>query len=253
MNDNNIILLVGDLGAGTNMVKNILLLSEDVDWPANPVIDRLAFIKQNIYPDSLKNNMQLWLKCEYRLRNFNHYYGVDICDEFHNIVTDLTVKKSQLKKIVFLTHWPDIATRLKKQHKNIKIISLYAASEFDICWQIKAYIDKKGINDLHNFSFEQNQDENKIHYIKTHGLTAYYKFNVQNMFDILSQRTNQYKNLPAYVLPIGSLMSSNTYWINEIIKYLTINLNIAQATELLNTWQMLHSPSDKSHLSDYLS
>ena len=76
MNDNNIILLVGDLGAGTNMVKNILLLSEDVDWPANPVIDRLAFIKQNIYPDSLKNNMQLWLKCEYRLRNFNHYYPI---------------------------------------------------------------------------------------------------------------------------------------------------------------------------------
>ena len=253
MNDHNIILVVGDLGAGTNLIKNILLLSEDIDWPFKPNVGRLEFIKQNAYPDSLKTNIQTWLEYEYKLRRFNQCYGVDVSDNYQDLSTEKTINISQSKKIVFLTHWPDIAVKLKKQYKNIKILSLYAESEFALCWQINSYIDKKGINDLHNFSFEQDQEANKAQYIATHGLDAYHKFNVQNMFDILRQRAHQYKNLPAHTMPIGSLMANNTTWIGAIADYLNINLNVSQATDLLNTWQLLQLPADRLCQSEYIN
>ena len=53
INDNNIIVVVGDLGSGVNFIKNLLLLDDSTDWPLVKTNSRLDYFLNEIYPNTL--------------------------------------------------------------------------------------------------------------------------------------------------------------------------------------------------------
>ena len=248
MNEKNIIIIIGDLGAGSNLLKNILLLSDEVDFP-NSKKDKLQDIIQTVYPAALKENLNNWLYYEYKLRNWVQWYGVDITNEYADIKTEKVLARSKNKKIVFLTHWPEIAHKLKQQYLGIKLVSLYPTTDFELLWQIKSYIDKKSIDTLQNFSFN-DPDNQKQQYIETHTLNNYYKFNVLNMFEIMKSRSHEYRDIGEFRLDILKLIDIDSSWIDALSDYLGITINLDKATELLEHWKQLHNRD--SEVFDYV-
>ena len=233
----NIIIVVGDLGAGANLIKNTLFLSPDVDFPM-PVDERLNYIKNNIYPSLLKNNLSEWITYEYKLRTWQQWYNVDVSDYFSDISTAKVIVKSQNYKIVFITHWPDIANKLKTKYPGIKLVITSSNNKEQLQWQVDTYISKIGIDNLQNFSFPTDIEKNKQQYIDQHGIDAYHKFNILNMTEILERRIIEYKNLPGHHISVGDLGSGN--WIVALQNYLNITLNIESCQDLIETWKKLH-------------
>jgi len=242
LNEKNIIVIVGDLGAGTNLVKNVLSLSPEVDFP-NHIESRLDYIKNLVYPDYLKNNLNQWIKHEYKLRRWKEYYDADIADQYTDIGTTKVIQTSQCSRIIFITHWVDIANALKQQYPGIQLVSLYPKNDQELKWQISTYISKIGIENLNNFTFFNNIIQQKNNYIAKFGLDSYYQFNVLNMFEIMKERVNRFKQLPAHLITIGQLQTND--WIFELSDFLNLKLNVDQAIELFVTWKNLHPPYDQ--------
>ena len=239
LNEKNIIVVVGDLGSGVNLVKNILLLSEEVDFP-NCTKNRLDYIKNLVYPISLKDNLNQWIKHEYKLRFWQKYYDVDIADQYADIATEKLIKISQTSKVIFITHWVDIANRLKQKYPGVQLISVYPKNNQELQWQIATYIDKIGIENLHDFTFSNNATEQKNNYIDKFGKNSYHQLNVLNMFEIMKDRIESFEKLPAYQITVGELQTHE--WILGISNFLNLKLDSGQAKELVNTWKHLHSP-----------
>jgi len=236
--EENIIIVVGGLGAGANFVKNTLLLSPAVDFPG-VVGTRLEYICSLVYPLMLKDNLNKWISQEYRLRRWLQHYGTDIADSYRDINTPQVIATSQHSKIVFLSHWPDTALKLKGLYPGIKLVSLYPENDTELRWQINAYIDKLGIERLQNFTFLNDIEQQKNNYINEHGADSYYKLNVLNMFEILKDQINDYKNLPGYNLSIGRLQRDD--WAAELSKWLNVDIDLYQATSLFKTWHGLQT------------
>jgi hypothetical protein len=239
LNEKNIIVVVGDLGSGVNLVKNTLLLSEEVDFP-NCTKNRLDYIKNLVYPVSLKDNLNQWIKHEYKLRFWQKYYDVDIADQYADIATEKLIKISQASKVIFITHWVDIANRLKQKYPGVQLISVYPKNNQELQWQIATYIDKIGIENLHDFTFFNNATEQKNNYIDKFGKNSYHQLNVLNMFEIMKDRINSFEKLSAYQITVGELQTHE--WILGISNFLNLKLDSGQAKELVNTWKHLHSP-----------
>jgi hypothetical protein len=239
INQQHIVIVVGDLGSGVNMVKNVLLLSPQVDFPKISK-SRVEYIKNLVYPAQLKNNLKKWTKFEYKLRNWKTRYQVDIADFYADINTVNVITASQHSYVVFITHWPDIAMQLKTKYPNIQLVSLYAATDEELHWQINTYIEKVGIENLQNFSFLNDIDKQKIKYIDQHGINEYYKFNVINMFDVMKGRLPSYNLLPAHQISIGELHTFK--WLDQLHDFLNIELDLDQARSLVKTWQDFHQP-----------
>ena len=240
MNEQNIVVVVGDLGAGSNIVKNILLLNQLVDFPVDND-DRLQAIKKMVYPTSLNQDLSKWISYEYRLREWKHWYGANVADNYADIKTEQVIKKSQTKKIVFITHWPEIAIRLKNQYPGIKIVSLYPKTQFELLWQIKTYIDKRGIEKLQNFSFFENEEVERQQYIDEHSLDEYYQFNVLNMFEILKDRKDQYEQIDEFKIEISKLINVESDWLERLSEYLEFTLDKEESLKLLLYWKQLHN------------
>ena len=139
LNQQNVIVVLGDLGAGSNFVKNVLLLSPQVDFPYNPTQSRLDFITASVYPHSLRTNTAQWITHEYKLRKWEFWYGVDIADNYSDIDTPKVRKVTQTNKIVFLCHDPAIVEQLRKQYPGIVVVSLHAATEQGVAWQLSQF------------------------------------------------------------------------------------------------------------------
>jgi hypothetical protein len=155
------------------------------------------------------------------------------------------IAASQHSQIAFLSHWPDTALKLKSLYPGIKLVSLYPENDTELRWQINAYIEKLGIERLQNFTFLNNIEQQKNNYINKHGANAYYKLNVLNMFEILKDRINDYRDLPGYNLSIGRLQQNN--WAQDLGKWLNININPAQATALFETWHGLQTHATENN------
>ena len=138
---------MGDLGAGANLVKNICLLDRSLKCPWQ---DRYEFFK-SVYAKTTFNS---WLTLEYKTRFWNQIYGFDLSDDltFHDL--------SGLERTVFINHsafWE--FENLRKFEPYCDIVFLTPLSEEGIRWQIRAYVEKKGVEKLHNFSFENPEVE----------------------------------------------------------------------------------------------
>lgn len=236
----NIIIVLGDLGAGTNFVKNILLLSPQVDFPWNADCSRLEFIQQSVYPNVLKTTTDSWVNFEYKLRSWQQFYGADIADNYQDINTEQVRQISQHSKIVFMCHWPDIVIKLKTKYPDIKIVSLWAEDRQDIEWQVSQYISKVGPARLQNFSFESNVAEQKQNYIQNFGQENYIQFNALNMLEILEHRKNDYYSADYITIKISQLQS--TQWIKPVVDRLGLSVDLTQAGKLSDTWRNLNPP-----------
>lgn len=240
INDKNIILVVGDLGSGVNLLKNMLMLWSEIDWQFPNESDRFNYIVQRAYPTSLKNNLDNWMQAEGSLRNWGTAYGVTIEDFYADIATDQVISTTQTKKVLFLTHSVDAALRLKQQYPGIQLVSLYADNADSTKWQVDAYINKRTIEKVQNFSFPADVDTEKQRYIEEHGVENYYKFNILNMYEIINRRSIDYKNLPGIAVPISNLLTTDYTWIDNLIKELNSSIDVSQATDLIKKWQDLH-------------
>ena len=219
------LLLIGDLGAGTNLVKNLCLLDKSYDCPWQ---DPFNFFL-TMYKDTDFNN---WLFYEDQTRFWQKRYGFDLSNNLES--RDL----KNINRTVFINHsafWQQ--DQLDKLKDSCDIIFLAPMSDKGLRWQIRAYVVKKGIDKLHNFSFT-NPSIEKQSYIDQHGLENYYKFNVLNMYEIIKHRRDQLaKKLTVFDM-------SNAYkGHNDIVQYFnTLGTNIPThlANELFNEWYSKH-------------
>jgi hypothetical protein len=144
-----------------------------------------------------------------------------------------------------------VTAKLIDQYPNIKRISLYPRTRAGLLWQIKTYIDKIGIENLQNFSFPDNIEENKKTYIDQHGLEQYYKFNVLNMVEIMQDRSNFYKSIDGHTIAIEDLVENNENLVlTEMIKYAGCNVDLTIAQKIHDHWKQLHKPSVE--VNDYV-
>jgi hypothetical protein len=178
---------------------------------------------------------------EYKLRFWKQHYDVDIVDEYADIATPSLISVTQNSAVVFLSHWPDIALKLKTLYSNIKIISLFPNNDDELRWQIETYITKVGIDRLQNFTFLTDIEQQKNNYIKSYGINSYYELNVQNMFEIMKSRAKDYCNLPGYNLSIGNLQCNN--WVEELASWANIKIDLKHSTKLFDVWHSLHNQS----------
>lgn len=236
----NIIVVLGDLGAGSNFVKNVLLLSPEVDFPQNTLLSRLEFIIETVYPDMLQNCASEWITHEYKLRKWQQWYGVDIADEYRDINTPQVKKVSETSKIVFLCHNPNIVEQLKRHYPDIVVVSLYAATEQAVAWQLSQYISKLGIDRMHNFSFEHDTNTQKQQYIQQHGLEQYQKFNALNAYEIMLARKDNYNRDDYITICIEDLQTNS--WIPKVAKQVGITIDMQQAYILTQRWKELNPP-----------
>jgi hypothetical protein len=241
MIEKNIIILVGDLGSGVNFLKNLFLLSDQSHWPAQQTSSRLDYLLDNIYPAQLKDNLSNWMRHEYKLRTWSRNYGADISDCYADISTALINDISQTNKICFISHWPNIVKKLKIQYSDICCVGLYPQTKFGLLWQIKTYIDKVGIENLQNFSFNDNIEENKQQHIAEYGIDHYYKTNVSNMVEIMGNRVVDYKEISNCSVCIEDLIGDDISDIIANINKLTeCNIDLKLAQRLHNAWKSLH-------------
>ena len=251
INEKNIIIALGDFGSGVNLLKNILLFGNNVDFPIS-IDNKLKYFLDKIYPNNLQNNLENWLSYEFKLRDpLVLKYGVDISNNYTNINTDQVIKISQNLKIIFLCHWPDIADQLKIQYPNIKIVSLYPKTQDELLWQTKTYIDKIGIKKLQNFTFFNNIENEKQKFIENNGEEEYYKLNVLNMFEILDKRSESYQQDDYISIPIGDLLKDT---IDETVVLIEnqfdVDIDLKSANIIHQRWKELHKPLNEIH--DYL-
>ena len=240
INQQNVIIVLGDLGAGSNFVKNVLLLSPDLDFPWNTTKSRLDFIISTVYPQSLKITPSRWISHEYKLRSWDYYYKVDISDIYSDINTQQVCEISQTRKIVFLCHDPAIVEKLKTKYPDISVVSLHADTKAGVAWQLSQYLSKIGIDRMHNFSFEQNAEQQKQDYIQQYGLEEYQKFNALNAFEIMYNRKNNYRHNDYITICIEHLQTNS--WIQDVVNQLGININLSQAYDLAKIWRDLNPP-----------
>jgi hypothetical protein len=241
--EENIIVVLGDLGAGINFVKNVLLLSPEADFPFKLDGTKLDFLKSTAYPSILSEQPNQWIKNEYKLRYWKRVYGTDIADFFDDLNTPKVAEVTQTKKIVFICHWPEIANTLKTMYPGIKIVALHAKDADEVTWQVSMYIEKLGIDCMHNFSFSGDVEQQRRDYITEHGETAYQKFNALNMYEIMLERKDTYYNPAYHIVNIGQLQTDA--WIPELTEKLGLEVDLAQAQDLAAKWRSMNPNKTK--------
>jgi hypothetical protein len=236
-------LVVADLGAAGNLIKNLVLLSDDIHWPLTD--DRYQTILNQYI--SL-NNFSEWLTVEYRLRFWKKEYGIDLSDNL-DFEQYKNINKCSLP-IVFLNHSAFFQlTEFNKFIPCIDIVYIAPVSKFGVDWQVRSYCEKKTVPLLHDFSYETNRIEQITHYKNTNGTESYYRMNIANMKDILAIRQKMFK---AHVsdncfIPLEELIQGP---IDNIINVLSTSFNITlpvhQVIEVVDAWRHLHWPPEKT-------
>ena len=232
------IVIVADLGAAGNLVRNLILLSDQVDWPL--LTNRHATILSQ-YPTTLE--LENWLPVESKLRFWNKYYGVDISDNLD--VDKFSRRQQRAKPVVYLNH---SAFYQPTEFRSVADIAttMYVAptTEFGLHWQIRSYCEKKTVKKLHNFTFETNVDNQIKQYCETHGVEAWEKLNVKNFQCIVEQRQKEF-GVPDLCLEM--LLSEPVQNIvDAIANKLNIAIDVESAEQVVERWRSLHWPLEQT-------
>ena len=228
-------LVIADLGAAGNLVRNLLLLG-DTDWPQET--NRLARILKQ-YPVNLE--LKHWLQQEYRLRFWTQQYSLDLSDnldcELYRQLPTVDLPRVWLNHSAF---WQAEQFAWFADHCNIVFVAPTTAAGLE--WQIRSYTSKKTLPLLHDFCFEHNREQQRRQYIETHGELAYYRLNITNMKHIIDQRQqvflNQWSNR---CIALELLLTGTAEQIHTEIKQLT-NLDIPPESidQVVTAWRSLH-------------
>lgn len=236
-------LVVADLGAAGNLVKNLILLSPDIHWPMEK--DRYLTIL-NQY--STEVNFARWLSTEYQLRFWKYYYQVDLAD---NLDYDIYVKSSLPKKpVVFLNHsafyQPEQFDKFKT---SLDIIYIAPDTIFGLEWQIRSYCEKRSVSLLHDFSFDSDKTNQKKNYMQKYGEESYYRMNITNMKEIIGHRQQLFKvdfSLENTIKLEDLLYGKVDTVVDKLSRALSISLSYNQADNVIKAWQNLHWPLEKT-------
>jgi hypothetical protein len=226
------ILIIADLGAAGNLVRNLLLLSAQVDWPLPT--DRYASILsqyQNL------TDMSQWLDIEYKLRFWKNYYEVDMSD--HLDFQIFQQRKRMSSPVVYLNHSAFYQPVELEQFKNeVDILYIAPITKFGLDWQVRSYCEKKTVEKLHNFTFESDMEQQKYQFCKEHGHDAYYRLNITNFKEILKSRQKEFGTPD---LPLEMLLSESIIPILEIISQrVGVSIDTQQAEQVLAHWRQCH-------------
>lgn len=238
-------LVAGDIGAAANLVRNIMLLSKDVDWPLNSF--RLETVL-NQYPERLKTNMLEWIYIEVGLRFFQKYYGVDLSHDLNWDDYEKKVVETQLPA-VFINHsfvWEFNNFLTFADHMPSLIVM--PTTDFGLEWQIRAYCEKKGVDIMHNFTFPDRVEEQRTEYISKHGKEAWNQENITNMRSVIKERRDRIVDTHKHmILPLEWLIGPEDLpAINTIREYFDINVDVKEAAQVLNTWRSCHWPVEQT-------
>jgi hypothetical protein len=232
------IVIVADLGAAGNLVKNILLLSEEIHWPM-PADRYDTIIAQ--YPTTLK--FSDWLETEYQLRFWNKYYGVDISDDIN--IDKFNQRHRCDKSVVYLNHSAFYQkNELNSIEKDIEILYVAPVTEFGLLWQIRSYCEKKTVEKLHNFTFDSDIVRQKQIYCNEYGEESYYRLNVQNFKSIVNQRQQEFGK-PDITLE-QLLLNFTEDTVLTLSKRFNITIDINKAKTVIQLWRNLHWPLNQT-------
>lgn len=244
---NNIILAVGDSGSAVNFIRNLITLSDKVHWP-HDYLPRLDFIINTVYPSELKTNLAGWMGREYKLRNWNDVYDIDVSHEpTTSIITPKVQECLKTQHVAFIVHWVHYARKILNEI-NAPTVVIRPRSDFGLLWQVRAFVEKCGIDFVPNYTFAGSDvDKQKSYYIEKHGLDAYRKENTLNMTEIIQSRVSEYSLLGKHhgiSLDLEDLFTADTFikLIEQLNNYLSINIELDQALQLRNAWWNLHWP-----------
>jgi len=232
------IVVIADLGSAGNLVRNLLLLSDQFDWPLTT--NRFSTINTQYLPNTKLEN---WLVLEYRLRFWLQQYGVDISDNINML--QFKKRRRPAQPVVYLNHSAFYQQDEYKQLKN-EVATLYVApvTELGLSWQIRSYCEKKTVDKLHNFTFETEIDQQKQQYCIKHGIDAYYQLNIKNFKEIVNQRQKEF-GTPDLTLEL--LLTGTASEITALLfQTAGIRIDVSQASQVLNSWKQLHWPLEQT-------
>ena len=238
MNSKNLILL-GDLGVGMNLVKNIFFLDNKYLCPFNH-----KFVN-SIYDTK---NFDDWLKNEHKTRRWGEH---DISD-----VVPVDLQLPTEPATIYINHsvFHTIEDLNTIQKQNVDIILLVPDSDLAFDWQVRAYTEKLGLERMHNFTFFTDIKESKQNYIAVHGEHAYNKLNMNNMYILMKERKNKLESLcrerDISILHVDSLFEGNFRKFFEDSKQY-VSVDYAKAEKIHYAWHCCHWPYSKTRDWEY--
>jgi hypothetical protein len=222
------IIIVGDLGAASNLIKNLLLLG-NAHWPLND--DRFTMVF-NQYAG--EKSLSGWIEQEYVLRFWERYYGVDISDNLDIEKFDRRTRHDQ--PVIYINHSAFYQEGFDWFSDQCKIIYVRPSSSFALEWQIRAYHEKKSYKDMHDFSFVDKTEQ--IRYVNEHGINQFTKLNIRNMKEIMWERQRRFhENRIDVVIELEDLILNNYPLISKIL-----DIDLSQCQTVLTQWCKRHWP-----------
>lgn len=247
---NNIILAVGDSGSAVNFIRNLITLSDNVHWPHDH-LPRLDFIINTVYPSELKNNLNGWMGREYKLRNWEDVYDIDVSHEpTTSILTPKVQEYLKTQHVAFMVHWVHYARKILADTP-ATVVTISPTTEFGVLWQIRAFVEKCGIDFVPNYTFIGDIETQRNTFIETQGLDCYRRTNILNMYEIVKDRVFTYRELGCnngLALSLEHLFDETKFvnLVNLLNQYCNINIDVKQACVMRQAWWSLHWPVDET-------
>lgn len=251
---NNIILTVGDSGSTVNFIRNLITLDDSVHWP-HVELPKLEYISKTAYPKTLKNNLHGWMGKEYQLRNWERVYGIDVSndstDEYKTVITEQVKSWLKTHHVTFMVHWLNVARSILHETPDARVITISPDTTLGFQWQIRAFIEKCGIDHVPNYTFKNDIEHEKQQFIKDNGIDVYRKTNAENMYHIIQSRIGQYKFFGqsfGLALNLEELFTESAFkkLVEKINNHCGININIVDAIQLRESWWRLHWPLEET-------
>ena len=240
------LIIIGDLGAGTNIIKNLLILDHRYNFFDNHTQDRKSKIF-SLYPRKLKNNLHVWLTTEYTTRTWQSLYGIDLSDNIN--VNNVIKVLDRINGAVFINHSAFYQHKEVLQlQKHFNLVYILPKTLNGLQWQIKSYAEKITVDNLHNFTTSSDAERTTL--INKHGMKIWNEMNLTNMFYICKQRRASFYQFAKCnnikTIPLEFLLTPKKH-----IKLYELFVNMFEYTvnkstfiELLSTWLNLHDSPD---------
>lgn len=231
----------GDLGAGKNVLKNIVLLSPEVHFPIEDLpSSREDWLVKNIYKPESKSN---WFKYEYMLKDYPTYdINMPLGDaDVDNLLTPSVKMLSLLEKENYAL---DLFNKSRVSEiinlPFVKFVSVYPKTSKGLRWQIRAYAEKKIPELVHNFTYTDHSliEKHKAEF----GIESWTKVNLFNFYKDAEHYVSQLREKNWPTIPLEWLLDS-ARWPDIIVQLqdiFNINIPVQSAYNVLAAWTKLH-------------
>ena len=239
------IVISAQMGAASNIIKNILLLSSDVYWPNS--VPRLDLVMKQ-YDKNFKTDKTQWIPSERLLNNqlANNCFLMEV--DYFKFQSMLNFPKPG----VFINHslyW-ELPINFKQQQEYVDFLFVMPVTNFGLEWQMRAIYEKKCLvlndNEFYDYCFAPEDRDKKVQeYINQFGKDEYFRYNVWNAKQIIAEQQN---NTLAYIkqnkLPLiyleDIILGSAQSLCNQLETIFKINIPLDYVEIVLDEWKNLH-------------